>query len=437
MSLNRNARIIGAGVLLVVAIITSFLVPGKQKGDNPKKTSERTKAVIPVSVVSALMERDFDATLSDLELVVSGEDTFSVNLSIIPPLQKHLAMLMRRYRPRCGAAVVINPLSGEVYAAVSYKNEKELNHLPEVNNMLFWNEYPAASLFKIVTASGVFEHGLMSTNDGVNVSGNLWTLYKNQIKQDTPNRWSRIISMKEAFSRSINPFFGKVGIYILGKERMNETAANFLFNKAINFDLPLAVSKYQPPDDDYEAAQLASGFNRITTITPIHAALIAGAMANGGKVVNPWFIKSVWKGEKEIYAGRCDTVYSLVSEVAAKKTKGIMGEVVRSGTARKGFAHLGRDKHWRDIGLGGKTGTLSSANPRGRCDWFAGFAEDNGKAHSSIAVAVVTVHGQYWTVHSSYLAAEAIRVYHDYIAKSTKAEISVCKSTTEMYSKNM
>ncbi|MBL8029293.1 MAG: hypothetical protein JNL74_22920 [Fibrobacteres bacterium] len=412
----ERIRIIAAAVLLAVAI---FIIAVRSCGDSEKKIIpsalsspfKKGKPKGPADVVRHYSEREFNETLADKETVTASDKSYNVTLTVSPELQRKLYKLMVKYHPRCGAAVVIRPSTGEVLAAVSYRNDKEESFLPESRNMLFWNEYPAASLFKIVTTAGVLEYNLMNTADGINVTGNLWTLYKRQLQQDAPNRWSRLISMREAFTRSINPFFGKVGMYILGPDRLNTTAGKFLFNHPIAFDLPLGASRYVPPNDPYEAAALACGFNSFTTISPIHAAMLAGAVVNNGKVANPKLFREITRDGKAVFNGGVDTMYSLITSATSKETMKVMSEVVKKGTARKGFAHLNRSRSFDNIRMGGKTGNLNSTSPRGRCDWFTGFAYDSRKPSDAIAVAVVTVHGPYWNVHSSYVGAEAINFY--------------------------
>jgi hypothetical protein len=44
---------------------------------------------------------------------------------------------------------------------------------------------------------------------------------------------------------------------------------------------------------------------------------------------------------------------------------------------------------------------LTGDNPRGRVDWFVGYASDEDR---KIAIAALTISKEYWTVKSSYLA---------------------------------
>jgi len=408
----RKGRIRIAITFSLLFVLILLCVHRKKEAPEAGKTPAVRIEPAPKSVANYLVTRPFDSTFKAAQTFVDKNDTLQVKLTLDDILQKRIYLLMTRYKPRCGAAIVIKPMTGEVLAAVSYRNDKETESLPQCNNMLFWNEYPAASLFKIVTATGAMEYGLVNPDDELNVTGSYYTLYKSQLK-DRAVPWARRISIRQAFSKSINPLFGIVGQRILGAERLNKTAERFLFNQAIHFDLPVLCSHYVPPQDDYETAERACGFNKSTTISPLHAVLISGAIAADGTIKGPYLVESVKNRDKTVYQHGADTAYTLASKETALLTRTIMGDVVREGTARKSFNDLRRLKDYQRFKLGGKTGSLDSVNPRGRCDWFTGFAIDPDNPQNSIALAVVTVHGAFWTVHSSYIAAEAIRCYYD------------------------
>jgi penicillin-binding protein A len=412
--LPRHGRIRVVLILIVIIFLVSLCVHKRKETSRAQTTAAPTVKIEPVpkSVVAFLLSKTFDSTLVAAETLRQKDDTLSIQMTIDDQLQKRINLLMARYKPRCGAAIVLKPMTGEVLAAVSYRNEGEKEFLPECGNMLFWNEYPAASLFKIVTAAGAMEYGLLNPDDELKVTGSYYTLYKSQLS-DRSVPWARRISIREAFSKSVNPLFGMVGQKILGSDRLNKTAARFLFNQAIHFDLPVLCSRYVPPQDDYETAERACGFNISTTISPLHAVLISGAIAAGGSIKGPYLVESVKTGGRAIYRHGADTTYNLVSGETSLLTRAIMSDVIREGTARKGFKDLKRLKDYERLKLGGKTGSIDAINPRGRCDWFTGFALDPDNPGNSIAMAVVTVHGAFWTVHSSYIAAEAIRCYYD------------------------
>jgi cell division protein FtsI/penicillin-binding protein 2 len=77
-----------------------------------------------------------------------------------------------------------------------------------------------------------------------------------------------------------------------------------------------------------------------------------------------------------------------------------MRETVVKGTGRKSFKGFFRGSY-KELDVGGKTGSLTDKTLNGKVDWFVGFAQLHGK---KIAISVVTMHKKYWTVKSSYLA---------------------------------
>ena len=86
-----------------------------------------------------------------------------------------------------------------------------------------------------------------------------------------------------------------------------------------------------------------------------------------------------------------------------------MACVPRYGTA-KNRLNIFDSLNVSTIPNGGKTGSLNK-DSIGRVDWFVGFARNPSDPDQQIAVAVLTVHGVYWTVHSSFIAAEFFRIY--------------------------
>jgi hypothetical protein len=58
--------------------------------------------------------------------------------------------------------------------------------------------------------------------------------------------------------------------------------------------------------------------------------------------------------------------------------------------------------------MGGKTGHFSGTSPKGRNDWFVGYASDG---ESKIAIAAITVNVKQWTVKSSALGEMMFRKY--------------------------
>ncbi len=99
-----------------------------------------------------------------------------------------------------------------------------------------------------------------------------------------------------------------------------------------------------------------------------------------------------------------------MSEVSAAKVKELMEQTILSGTSRKSFRSLVKNKNFREIEMGGKTGHLTGDNPKGRVDWFVGYAFDDTR---KISLAAVTVNVKYWTVKSAHLGQSMFKKYFD------------------------
>ena len=85
-----------------------------------------------------------------------------------------------------------------------------------------------------------------------------------------------------------------------------------------------------------------------------------------------------------------------------------MEATITQGTSKKSFRSLVKDRKFRELIVGGKTGSLTGDNPRGKVDWFVGYAMNENQ---KIAIAALTVNVDYWTVKSSFLAQSLFRTH--------------------------
>jgi cell division protein FtsI/penicillin-binding protein 2 len=329
----------------------------------------------------------------------------ALHYSIDTVVQKYAKRLFIRYHPMYGAAVAIHPETGRILALVSYTNPESEPIAHDLYNKCL---FPAASVAKLVTAAGAVELGKLSSSSQIRAVGRNHTLYKSQLTPN-PSRY-REISLRDAFAFSINPTFGRLGIYILKPPGMQEYGDKFGFNAPIPFELPTETPVMNVADSNFAVAEIASGFNQRTLISPLFGALMASAVPTGGGMPVPFLVDSavdVTTGEN-VYAAAPKLWRKPVSQNTAETLSDLMQSVARYGTARKSFRYIKSSRRFDDIEYGGKTGNVNK-DGLGRVDWFVGFAHHPIDEKQRIAVGVVTVHGPYWTVHSSYLGAEIMR----------------------------
>ncbi|MBW2093457.1 MAG: hypothetical protein JRI80_01085 [Deltaproteobacteria bacterium] len=324
-----------------------------------------------------------------------------VQTTIIPRLQKYVYRLLERSQTEKAAVVVLRPSDGRVLAMASYRKDGK-----EGRNLCLASRFPAASLFKIVSASAAIEKAHFTPNRTLNFLGRGHTLYRNQLTKKV-NRYSTRISFRKAFATSVNPVFGKLGIYTLGRETIVDYAHRFFFNRPIFFDFPLPPSVIDVPEDPYGIAEIASGFNRRTRISPLHAALFACAVANGGKVMKPWVIKEISEETQPVYEAHPKVLGVPITAGTARNLQCMMEDTMRYGTCRKSFRRLRRRKSFRGLKLGAKTGTINDASDRHKYDWITAYAIRNNDS-DGICLAVLEVHGKKLGIRSREIARAII-----------------------------
>ncbi len=331
-----------------------------------------------------------------------GKRDIDVHYSFMPHMQQALQDLYQHYRPDYATFVAMDVDSGAVVAMMNYiKDESDLGNLALRAN------YPAASVFKIVTAAAALDHGKATADTIVPYNGRRSTLYKSQVLRHRDGKWTRRPTLRTAFAESINPVFGRIGVFDLGAPLLNDYAKRFGFNTDLSYDLQIPISTSQPSDDTWEIAETASGYTERNTLSPLHGAMIASTAINDGRMRLPYVVaKMTGKNGVMLYAAE-PREEVVMQPSAAQEMRLLMQETVTRGSARNAFRKFYRGP-LADIEVGGKTGSLTGWSPEGRHDWFVGYAS---LYDHKIAFAALTINKKYWTVKSSFVARKAIEAY--------------------------
>ena len=343
----------------------------------------------------------------DRDTFTSGGTKVVACYSIDTALQSFAAGILRQYHPKYGSGAVLDPKTGRVLALISYRNDT----VRDIGSSLFLrNIFPAASVYKTVTAAAAIEKAQYTPQTLVPIVGPNHTLYHSQLKKVIAP-WKEV-PFEDAYALSINPVFGRLGMHTIGKKTLEEYAERFGFNTKIPFELDADTSRVSVPDDTtYAMAELASGYNRHTTISALHGALIAAAVAVNGAMPQPTLVDSVCgPGGEVLYRAQPAVWKTPITGATAGELRLMMNQVVEKGTGRKSFRTF-RQCAWSSaLDFGGKTGSIA-LDSVGEIDWFIGYAIDRDDPNRCLALAFVTAHGQYRTVHSSFIGAEVFRRY--------------------------
>jgi len=332
---------------------------------------------------------------------------YRVETSIVPSLQGALLAEVEKmtskehYRSRFIGIVVMKPDTGRVLSMVSFDSQDP------ARNTCVNCQFPAASIIKIVTAAAAIDgHGLSAASP-VNFTGRKHTLYRGQLKETIP-RYTNTLSLEESFAQSVNPAFGKIGAGLLGKQELETYAGRFGFNQDIKFDIPVEPSRLVAVDEPYQLAEVASGFNTQTTISPLHGAMIGAAVFNGGQMKAPTIVDRITgPSGRAVYERKDTPATRVISEKTSRELYQMMMATISSGTARRMFKNANRNAVLKELNIGGKTGSINN-NPK--FDWFVGFAE-NPRTRDAIVVSAVVAHEDYIGEKAGQYARIAMESY--------------------------
>jgi hypothetical protein len=307
------------------------------------------------------------------------------------------------------ALVVIDPLDGRVLAMAGSGSRSKLN--PAVSG-----SFPAASVFKIITAAAAIERNNYTRDSYVLFDGGRHTLYKGNVVKE-PDVGRHKSSLKDSFAHSINSVFGKLGIYTLGPDALKEAAESFRFNSPILFEMEVTPSSFvlEDREDSFMLAGLASGYNRTTKVSPLHAAMVVASVYNGGKIMEPYFVEEVSDGSyKLLYQGAPKALGEVMSQGTALELWELLKAAVYEGTGRKRFYDAETHKVLKHLDLGGKSGTINDTDGNS-VDWFVALSrikDQDGAMSRPLAIAAVIVHNGRTRTSSQELVRRAVLSYY-------------------------
>jgi cell division protein FtsI/penicillin-binding protein 2 len=415
---GRAGRWLAAAAILILALVffrswhgerprAPEPPPSSPEPSEKLLTKEQLQQAIPASAVFNLRDPAVEIRL--------GNRRHHVETSLQMPLQRYLLDHLDRRHARYIGLVAMQPDTGRVLALVGYDSSGS------GKNPCLEERFPAASVFKIVTAAAAIEELGLLPDSSMTYNGRRHTLYKSQLRRQQ-NRYTNRTTLRKSFALSINPVFGKIGAHRLQRKLLAKYADAFGFNQQIDFETPLAASTIRITDDPYQWAEVASGFNQDTRISPLHGALIASVVVNGGHLMEPSIVERVTDPQGQVvYRSRTASIRDVISPQASRQLADLMGATVTSGTSRSAFRGSQRDWVLSKLQIGGKTGSINSRDNEARYDWFVGFAREK-KGTEKMVVSAVVAHEKYIGRRAAEYARLTIRQYFQEAFASRKKE---------------
>lgn len=391
------------GLLLAASIVCiSLLYAAKVNHQPSRSASPAPLESNPETVKSFHPPQNgvphFDKTLEGR--YVEDRETYRFSYTVDPALQARVNEVFNNYRPPFGVFVALDPKTGKILALADFSRKNP-------NGQGVWQRatYPAASVFKLVTAAGALEKGVLDYDSPVFFRGNQYRLAPRKLTESSKR--DRRISFDEALGKSNNVVFGRVASKLVGPQTLRHYSEAFGFNHPIRFDFPVEASKAIIPEAAYDLARCGSGFGEVT-LNPIHAAMIAASIANQGMMMRPYIIEEVSDRDGErLYQAKIELLAQPISAKTAQDLTRMMLRTVEDGTASRTFNRYGKSL-LKKMSICGKTGSLSGDNPPGLYDWFVGFAPAD---HPRIAFSAMVINNDRWRIKGAFVVQEALKEF--------------------------
>ena len=336
-----------------------------------------------------------------------------------------------------GAAVVLEPRSGEVLALASRPaydpNAFALridqaawatltaDALRPLQNRALQGRYSPGSTFKLVMAIAALEEGVIEPDFKVNCRGGgafYGRFFRCHARHGT-------VALEEAIEKSCNTYFYTLGT-LLDIDEIHRWATTFGLGELSGIDLPYEVQGLMPSRSEKrervgkpwypgETISVAIGQGPVS-VTPISLAVMMAMIANGGTRVVPRLLEA-WNdgtGWQRVAPVAPSVTTTLQPETIEVLHRGLWRAVNRQGTGRRGRI-VGRE-------VMGKTGTAQLISTKGKAaagdterdlrdhGWFV-FAAPKGDPQ--IAGAVLAEHAE----HGYLVAPIARHIMDTFFAK--------------------
>ncbi|MBI2395185.1 MAG: penicillin-binding protein [Deltaproteobacteria bacterium] len=339
--------------------------------------------------------------MDDNGAVASAASGRVARLTLEPKLQLFVNKLLAKHKLPQAAVVMIEPSTGKILA---YASRDQSGSTKDLNVDAF---APSASVFKVVTGAALVQVAGVSPDLKTCYSGGEQKIMPSDLKED-PKKDNWCATLGQAMGRSINTVFARLAAKKLSGPDLHAIATQMGYGAPIPFDVPVAVSKIELPNDTLGFARTAAGFWN-TTLSPLHGAMLAATIANDGVTMRPYVVTEVLDGTSVIYKAAGPTqLRKAIEPATANAVEKMMAETVAQGTSYKAF-HDGKGKAFLPgIEVAGKTGTLNNPSPLKLYTWFVGFAPIK---NPKVAIAALVVNDPVWKVKANVLAREALQAY--------------------------
>ncbi len=290
-----------------------------------------------------------------------AEDGFDLVLTIDRALQFQTCSLLAKHAVKYGAAtgtvIIMEPNTGAIMAMCSYPdfNPNEYNMVETIevyNNPAIFTAYEPGSVFKALTIAAAIDQDKVEPNTLFTDTGSV-EIGKYTIKNSEEKVYGEQ-TITQVLEKSINT--GAIWVaQQVGINKFRDYMENFGFGKLTGISLNKEVAGNISSLDKRSDVFLATAsYGQGLTATPIQLVTAFAALANGGKLMQPYVVDRIVFSSGVEEKNNPVVVNQVISPKTSMTISAMLANVVESGHAKL----AGVPGYY----IGGKTGTAQVAS---------------------------------------------------------------------------
>ena len=260
-----------------------------------------------------------------------------------------------------GDLVITDPRSGDILAMVSLR-DGSTNVLSAINT-----PYEPGSILKPFTVAGLLEHGLANLEDSIDTETGHWTVERRTVSDVHPE--GGVMTLAHALQISSNVGVAKFA-QVMTPAIQYQTLRDFGLGAPTGVGLPgEGKGTLRRPEGWSRQSPVSLAIGYEVAVTPLQMAMAYGALANGGRLMQPRLVKEVRDADgRTVHRFEPRTVRQVVSPDVTRQIADVLVNVVEDGTGTR--ARLST------FAVAGKSGTTRAWSDGGyqSGDYFSSFA---------------------------------------------------------------
>lgn len=289
----------------------------------------------------------------------NGKDLVTtIDINIQDVAENALLNCLVQHNAKYGCVALMEVKTGEIRAIANLTRADSGVYFEDYNYAIGDAREPG-STFKLASLLVAMDDGLVDLNTKVDLEGGQHAYY-DRVMKDAHAPHDNMVTTKEAFWESSNVGVSKLISRAYGKDpkKFTDGLRRFHLQNQLGLSIPGEGTPRikDPKEKDWYGTSLpwiSIGYESL--VTPLQTLTLYNAVANGGTMVKPRFVKEIRQKGKVIKSYQPEIIEQQIAKPETiAKAKALLEGVVQNGTAKNMKNSVYR--------IAGKTGTAQVAN---------------------------------------------------------------------------